>query len=217
MVQHSRDQEYMTVLDGAHVDDQQVRAIVQNFRRAEIGGTRISAGVKLEKSLLLSSFREVKLAVIKGLFHQIDTELGRAFLRGTALVQLGNEAELTRDHLSRALRHVVAKHALCVQFVPLAQQDGIEKTFGVQGVVQGVLASRIHGVATGIIAQIVQDVGDCLEISKRPRTLAHCVPWAPMRAFVERKDSAWQACGVHEFVTSALRVLQVVGRVGHLL
>lgn len=61
----------------------------------------IIAWFKLEEHLLLPNFSEVEFVPIKGLEDFIHTELSGPLLQVAALIQLGNEPILTRNHLVR--------------------------------------------------------------------------------------------------------------------
>lgn len=57
------------------------------------------ARLKLEEHLLLPNLSEVEFVPIKGLEDLIHTELRWPLLQVAALIQLGNESVLTRNHL----------------------------------------------------------------------------------------------------------------------
>lgn len=61
----------------------------------------IVAGLKLEQHLLLANFSEVEFGPVKGLEDLIHTEFSRPFLQVAALIQLGDESILPRNHLVR--------------------------------------------------------------------------------------------------------------------
>mmetsp|Transcript_3509 Transcript_3509/g.5960 ORF Transcript_3509/g.5960 Transcript_3509/m.5960 type:complete len:258 (-) Transcript_3509:1171-1944(-) len=98
VVQHSRDQQHVPVLDRADVDHHQVGAVVEHLGVAQVGA-RVRGRVELEQRLLLRCLGEVELGGVEGLLHEVHAELGGALFQRTSLVQLRHEADSPGDHL----------------------------------------------------------------------------------------------------------------------
>lgn len=75
--------------------------------------------LKAEKNLLLTNLGEIELVRIKGLQYLIDSEFSRPFLKVAAFVKQGNEAMLSRDHLSLTGCHIIAEETTAHALFPL--------------------------------------------------------------------------------------------------
>ena len=83
--------------------------------------------LEAEQHLLLANLGEVKLGRIKWLEDAVNPELGGPFLEVAALVQLGNEPLLPRDHLGFAGRHIIPEQTPVQPIFPLQTSPKINK------------------------------------------------------------------------------------------